>query len=310
MSEEAIKRAANEAAPGAQIVRNDGDLLVYYSGFNLSKFVRFLALQPVVVAQREPSDSGNYLPSEIAKRMWQTFTATGDRWFKYAALRLEQLPDHPAERASDYDEVEALRHDLDRYMAIAQELTDENERLRSRSPAESGHREAVVAAFDGSRRHIPFPPTPAAKAETLIGGTGFCGHAMMESICPKCSSRPATSPAAMEGEKDAIVNLIHKHVGIRQRINVDLTGVEEAADAILALRSQPVTVNDPLKILEENCWDLRCIDIPTGGGDADIGWNVIEHHMASPKERIVGSGASPIEAIRSVNLPSTEGKDA
>jgi hypothetical protein len=98
MSEEAIKRAANEAAPGAQIVRNDGDLLVYYSGFNLSKFVRFLALQPVVVAQREPSDSGNYLPSEIAKRMWQTFTATGDRWFKYAALRLEQLPDHPAEQ--------------------------------------------------------------------------------------------------------------------------------------------------------------------------------------------------------------------
>jgi hypothetical protein len=45
MSEEAIKEAAYEATPGAQIVRNDGDLLVYYSGFNLSKFVRFLALR-------------------------------------------------------------------------------------------------------------------------------------------------------------------------------------------------------------------------------------------------------------------------
>jgi hypothetical protein len=45
MSEEAIKEAAAEAAPGAQIVRSDGDFLVYYSGFNLSKFVRFLALR-------------------------------------------------------------------------------------------------------------------------------------------------------------------------------------------------------------------------------------------------------------------------
>jgi hypothetical protein len=41
--EEAIKQAANEAAPGIQLTRRDGDFFVYYSGFNLSKFVRFLA---------------------------------------------------------------------------------------------------------------------------------------------------------------------------------------------------------------------------------------------------------------------------
>ena len=35
------------------------------------------------------------------------------------------------------------------------------------------------------------------------------------------------------------------------------------------------------KLLEENSWDLRCIDIPTGGDDYDIEWIVIEHHMAS-----------------------------
>lgn len=89
-------------------------------------------------AQEAPSDDGRYLSSDIAKRMWQTFKVTGDRWFKYAALRLEQLPDHPAER-----------------------------------------------------------------------------------------------PRACEGEKDTIVQLIHKHVGIRQRVDVDLTGVEETAEAIL-----------------------------------------------------------------------------
>jgi hypothetical protein len=62
---------------------------------------------------------------------------------------------------------------------------------------------------------------------------------------------------------------------------------------------------EPLQILEENCWDLRCIDIPTGAGDADIGWNVIEHHMAPPKERIVGTGSSPIEAIQDALTSST-----
>ena len=52
-----------------------------------------------------------------------------------------------------------------------------------------------------------------------------------------------------------------------------------------------------LDVLEDNCWDLRCIDIPTGAGDADVGWNVIEHHMAPPKERIVGTGNNPAAAL-------------
>lgn len=56
-----IKRAAEEAAPGAQVVRSDGDLLVYYAGFNLSKFVRFLALQPYIVSTR---DAAQVEPSE------------------------------------------------------------------------------------------------------------------------------------------------------------------------------------------------------------------------------------------------------
>lgn len=56
-----IQRAAQETAPSAQVVRSDGDLLVYYAGFNLSKFVRFLALQPHVAptdaqAVSEPSE--------------------------------------------------------------------------------------------------------------------------------------------------------------------------------------------------------------------------------------------------------------
>ncbi|EKS37798.1 hypothetical protein [Afipia clevelandensis] len=52
-----------------------------------------------------------------------------------------------------------------------------------------------------------------------------------------------------------------------------------------------------LDILEQNCWDLRCVDIPTGAGDADIGWHIVEHHMAPPKERIIGYGNAPLDAL-------------
>jgi hypothetical protein len=74
----------------------------------------------------------------------------------------------------------------------------------------------------------------------------------------------------------------------------------KAADRQSQAVSAPLASNasDPLETLEGNCWDLRCIDIPTGGGDADIGWNIVEHHMGPPKERIVGRGRSPREALQ------------
>jgi len=43
-----------------------------------------------------------------------------------------------------------------------------------------------------------------------------------------------------------------------------------------------------LDALAGESWDLRCFDVPTGGDDADIGWRVIGHWMAEPRERIIG----------------------
>lgn len=54
-----------------------------------------------------------------------------------------------------------------------------------------------------------------------------------------------------------------------------------------------------LEVLEAECWDLRCIDIPNGdAGDADIWWQLVSHHMSKPHERIEGAGISPIQAFR------------
>ena len=54
------------------------------------------------------------------------------------------------------------------------------------------------------------------------------------------------------------------------------------------------------RLLDElayNSCDLRCLNVPTGGGDYDIEWVVIEHNMMSPKEREVGRGKSILKAL-------------
>ncbi len=66
----------------------------------------------------------------------------------------------------------------------------------------------------------------------------------------------------------------------------------------------------PLKWLEDNCYDIRCVDCPTGGDDSDIGWRVISHHMDKPNERVEGYGSTPIQALedagytRAASVPS------
>ena len=55
-----------------------------------------------------------------------------------------------------------------------------------------------------------------------------------------------------------------------------------------------------LDTIEAECWDVRCYDVPTGGGDCDVRWGIIAHHMAAPQEREVGMGGdTPREAITS-----------
>lgn len=56
-------------------------------------------------------------------------------------------------------------------------------------------------------------------------------------------------------------------------------------------------VESLLRELEENTCDLRCRNVPTGGDDYDVQWFVVEHHMADPRERELGVGRDPIEAM-------------
>jgi hypothetical protein len=67
-----------------------------------------------------------------------------------------------------------------------------------------------------------------------------------------------------------------------------------------------MTPEEALKWLEDNSYDLRCENQPTGGDDYDIIWMVYSHHMAKPHHRIEGCGKTPMEAIQSAETASWE----
>ena len=50
------------------------------------------ATEGLVERQPDLADGDRYSNRDIAMRMWQTFNVCGDRWFKYAAQRLERTP--------------------------------------------------------------------------------------------------------------------------------------------------------------------------------------------------------------------------
>lgn len=85
--------------------------------------------------------------------------------------------------------------------------------------------------------------------------------------------------------------------------------VEAERDAALAERDR---LTEAFSAIEAECWDVRCIDVPTGCGDADVQWVVIAHYMAAPKEREVGHGTSPLSAIQaalaSIKKEPTDGE--
>ncbi|MBR8409787.1 hypothetical protein [Burkholderia cenocepacia] len=60
-----------------------------------------------------------------------------------------------------------------------------------------------------------------------------------------------------------------------------------------------VTDTDRLNWLRDETCDLRCIDIPTGAGDGEVQWVVVQHHMSKPHEREIGRSnkEEPREAI-------------
>jgi len=91
----------------------------------------------------------------------------------------------------------------------------------------------------------------------------------------------------------------------------DQAALEDVAPMLASARVPEDTLR--LDAIKENSWDLMCFEMPTGAGDADIGWRVMEHYRADPELREVSVEYSddPRKAIDSAVLaaapkPETE----
>lgn len=71
----------------------------------------------------------------------------------------------------------------------------------------------------------------------------------------------------------------------------------ETVDALTGLLADARRVVDAVKAVEQECWSIKCESYPTGGDDADVGWEVISHWQAKPHDRVEGRGKTPMAAI-------------
>ncbi|MCA8198315.1 nuclear transport factor 2 family protein [Burkholderia vietnamiensis] len=159
--------------------------------------------------------------------------------------------------------------------------------------------------------------SPAMAAEVVgivhrpaLNGQDFSVEWLKSPPAGKLYAAPQTAQA------DALVGLTDEQIlSIAEKRHASHPGVDEwwefrdRADVIAFARALLATpqpepraeVTDTMRLdwLRDETCDLRCIDIPTGAGDSEVRWVVVQHHMSKPHEREIGRSHSedPREAI-------------
>jgi hypothetical protein len=109
-----------------------------------------------------------------------------------------------------------------------------------------------------------------------------------EGICPTpdlCGEYETVrcSPCAIKQAEAAGVEVLqpdHSYSPEVCRLNRVVAALEAEVEVISKDKAR-------LDYLQDESHDLCCFSIPTGGGDADIGWRVVGHWQAEPQERVV-----------------------
>jgi hypothetical protein len=79
----------------------------------------------------------------------------------------------------------------------------------------------------------------------------------------------------------------------------------DAGSSLLARLQAAEADTKRLEHIKSGCLTLQCCE-DHGYDDADVHWEVIEYHMAEPKERMIGYGRTPQEAIDAAMSPQPE----
>jgi hypothetical protein len=77
-----------------------------------------------------------------------------------------------------------------------------------------------------------------------------------------------------------------QHIDLLESQIAALMAAESGADKVKTDDTQL------LDAMASNYWDIKCIDVPTGGGDADVDWIVVEHHMGKKGDVVIAQAHS------------------
>lgn len=134
------------------------------------------------------------------------------------------------------------------------------------------------AAYDYADAVVsPLNPT-VEKVETPAQGT------------PAPESRTVVTDEMVEAACRSYYRWYMSETTTEEQRGVARSQVRTIVNAALLYQAPPqtntkaLTDTQLLDALASNYWDLRCVDVPTGGDDADIDWVVIEHHQGKPSE--------------------------
>jgi hypothetical protein len=149
---------------------------------------------------------------------------------------------------------------------------------------------------------IATPPSPTEQPATQAGEVAEIEYGATE-------FGRIVWPEAVDSEK-RLMALIVRLFGNEHQAFTDLeTLVNRARHPLAHPTEQSREDAALLDWLREHSCDLRCIDAPTGAGDGDIHWVVIEHYMSAPHEREIGRAYDddPREAIRAAQAQAKGG---
>ncbi len=148
--------------------------------------------------------------------------------------------------------------------------------------------------------------------------TGLFTEQQVRALLAQAATAAAPALPAEGAQTDlhaAIMNIpVNKakleHLGINERLQYKIGHRDARHDAaeLAVVHASPqaqADARDALAWLEEFTCDLRCVST----SEDDYVWNVIEHHMAEPRERVIGWGQTAIAAVREAQAAQQGGTD-
>ena len=141
------------------------------------------------------------------------------------------------------------------------------------------------------------PPAREALSFNCSNGCGACNVKLIDFVTHATQAQDSDQWVTVASEPEIVSTCCGSAVEVWDERKQDIVGKVSATPPAQAVQTEDTQL---LNWLRDECCDLRCISVPTGGDDYDVRWVVIQHHMAEPREREIGESFTddPRDAIR------------